>query len=119
MIKDNKVSEFEMNLYSGELTYKLRADSKVYHYTVADASMFYNDVNDSVLEINKEAKDSEQIKYDYIKGGQGSWIISMLPTVILIGALVLFWVFMMRRMNATMGTDKTMGNRYSCSSARY
>ncbi|MBO7520285.1 MAG: hypothetical protein J6T73_05845, partial [Clostridia bacterium] len=27
MIKENKVSEFEMNLYSGELTYKLRADS--------------------------------------------------------------------------------------------
>ena len=33
----------------------------------------------------------------------------MLPTVILIGALVVFWIFMMRRMNATMGTDKTMG----------
>lgn len=109
-IKSNEVSEFEMNLYSGELTYKLRGDDKkVYHYTVADASMFYNDVNDTVLKINETAEDGKQIKYDYIKGGQGSWILSMLPTVILIGALILFWVFMMRRMNATMGTDKTMG----------
>ena len=109
MIKSNKVSEFDMNLYSGELTYKLRADGKTYHYTVADASMFYNDVNDAVLEINAKAEDDQVIKYDYIKGGQGSWILSMLPTVILIGALVVFWIFMMRRMNATMGTDKTMG----------
>ncbi|MBO4432555.1 MAG: ATP-dependent zinc metalloprotease FtsH [Clostridia bacterium] len=109
LIKTDKVSEFNMNLYSGELTYKLRADGKTYHYTVADASMFYNDVNDAVLEINAKAEGDAQIKYDYIKGGQGSWILSMLPTVILIGALIVFWIFMMRRMNATMGTDKTMG----------
>ena len=111
LVKNNKVSEFNINLYSGQLTYKLRSDGKTYRYTVADATMFYNDVNDSVLEINQLAEEgkAKKIEYDVTRGGQGSWIISMLPTVILIGALVLFWVLMMRRMNATMGTDKTMG----------
>ncbi len=111
LVKNNKVSEFNINLYSGELTYKLRSDGKTYHYTVADASMFYNDVNDAVLEINQDAEEGngQKIEYDVTRGGQGSWILSMLPTVILIGALVVFWIFMMRRMNATMGTDKTFG----------
>ena len=111
LVKNNKVSEFNINLYSGQLTYKLRSDGKTYRYTVADASMFYNDVNDAVLEINQLAEEgkAEKIEYDVTRGGQGSWILGMLPTVILIGALVVFWVFMMRRMNATMGTDKTMG----------
>ena len=54
MIKDNKVSEYELNLYSGELTYVLRVDGNKYRYTVADASIFYNDVNEAVMEIMEE-----------------------------------------------------------------
>ncbi|MBR5923657.1 MAG: ATP-dependent zinc metalloprotease FtsH [Clostridia bacterium] len=113
LVRDNEVSEFKINLYSGELNYKLRSDGKTYRYTVANPTMFYNDVNEIVLEINDKAKEKgsnvKPIEYDVIQGGQGSWILSMLPTIILIGALVVFWIFMMRRMNATMGTDKTLG----------
>ena len=113
LVRNNEVSEFKINLYSGELNYKLRSDGKTYRYTVANPTMFYNDVNDIVLEINDKAKEKDSdvkpIEYDVIRGGQGSWILSMLPTIILIGALVIFWIFMMRRMNATMGTDKTLG----------
>ena len=113
LVRNNEISEFKINLYSGELNYKLRSDGKTYRYTVANPTMFYNDVNDIVLDINDKAKekdsDVEPIEYDVIQGGQGSWILSMLPTIILIGALVVFWIFMMRRMNATMGTDKTLG----------
>ena len=113
LVRNIEISEFKINLYSGELNYKLRSDGKTYRYTVANPTMFYNDVNDIVLDINDKAKekdsDVEPIEYDVIQGGQGSWILSMLPTIILIGALVVFWIFMMRRMNATMGTDKTLG----------
>ncbi len=109
-IKNNEISEFELNLYSGNLTYVLRADGKKYHYTVADASIFYNDVNDIVMEINEENKGSNKIiKYDYKSGGETSWIMSMLPTLLLVGIMVVFWIFFMKRMNATMGADKTMG----------
>ena len=65
MIKDNKVSEYELNLYSGELTYVLRADGNKYRYTVADASIFYNDVNEAVMEINEQNKGTNKIiKYN-------------------------------------------------------
>ena len=36
MVKDNEISEFQLNLYSGELVYTKRDDGKNYRYTVAD-----------------------------------------------------------------------------------
>ncbi len=110
MIKENEISEFELNLYSGELTYTMRDTGKKYHYTVADASLFYNDVNESVAKINEENRNTDKIiKYDYKSGGEASWLMSMLPTILLIGIMVVFWIFFMKRMNTSMGADKTMG----------
>ena len=111
MIENNKISEFTLNKYSGDLTYTLREDGKKYHYTVADVSIFYNDVNEFVRTNNRENADNDAklIKDDYIEGGQGSWILSMMPTLLLIAVMVVFWVVIMKRMNAGMGADKTFG----------
>ena len=111
LIRNNEVSEYTLNLYSGDLTYVKRDDGKTYHYSIADASIFYNDVNEKVMEINEKEKDPDKrIKVDYNRnGGETSWILNMLPTVLLIGAMVVFWIFITRRMNSSMGADKTMG----------
>ena len=110
MVKNNEISEYQLNLYSGDFTYVKRDDGKKYHYTVADASIFYNDVNDAVLKINEENKGTDKvIKYDYKSGGQASWLVSIMPTVILLAVMIIFWIFIMKRMNASMGADKTMG----------
>lgn len=111
LIKDNKISEFKLNLYSGDLTYVLREEpDKKQRYTVADASIFYNDISEFVLEYNEKAvSDEQKIKYDYESGGEASWLMSMLPTLLLVVVMVVFWIIIMRRMNASMGTDKTMG----------
>ena len=110
LIENNKVSEFKLNLYSGDLTYKLRENGNSYRYTVADASLFYNDIDDAVDAINRENAGTDKvIKYDYIKGGQSSWLVAMIPNVLLIGIMVLFAVMFMKKMNASMGADKTMG----------
>ena len=110
MVKNNEISEYQLNLYSGELIYTKRDDGKKYRYTVADTSIFYNDIKDSVSEINEENKGTDKvIKYDYKSGGQAAWIMNLLPTILLIGVMILFWVFVMKRMNASMGADKTLG----------
>ena len=110
MVKDNEISEFQLNLYSGELVYTKRDDGKKYRYTVADPSIFYNDVNEAVMKINEENSGTDKIiKYDYKSGGQAAWLMNLLPTLLMIGIMVLFWVFIMKRMNASMGADKTMG----------
>ena len=110
LITENEVSEFELNLYSGELKYVKRDDGKAYRYTVADASIFYNDVNEAVMKINEDNRGTaKEIKYDYKSGGQGAWILNLLPTLLMVGLMVVFWIFFMKRMNASMGADKTMG----------
>jgi cell division protease FtsH len=53
LIKTNQVSEYKLNLYSGQLTYKLRTDDKTYRYTVADASLFIRDVEEAVEKIKE------------------------------------------------------------------
>ncbi len=110
LIKDNQVSEYKLNLYSGQLVYKLRADGKIYRYTVADTTIFYNDVNTAVNEINQENKGTENIiKFDYERGSGGAWISRLLPTVLMTGGLILLLVIMTKRMGASMGADRTMG----------
>lgn len=110
LVTENKISEFSLNLHSGQLIYTKRDDGKSYRYTVADPSIFYNDVNDFVLKNNTENSGTDKIiKYDYKSGGETAWIMNLLPTLITLGVMVLFWVFIMKRMNASMGTDKTMG----------
>jgi len=110
MVKNNEISEYQLNLYSGELIYTKRADGKKYRYTVADTSIFYYDVKDAISEINQANKGTDKvIKYDYKSGGQAARIMNLLPTVLLIGVMILFWVFVMKRMNASMGADKTLG----------
>lgn len=111
MVFDNQISEFELNLYSGELTYTKREDGKQYRYNVADANIFYKDVNEFILENNIAHKgdDSKLIKQDYKKGNQAGWLMNLLPTLLMIVIMVLFWVFIMRRMSqGGMGGDKTM-----------
>ena len=110
MVKDNEVSEFSLNLYSGELEYTKRDDGKKYRYTLADPSIFYNDVNEAVMEINEsEETDAKKIEYTYIRGGEGAWIMNLLPTLLMVGLMVVFWIFFMKRMNSSMGADKTLG----------
>ncbi len=109
MIKANEISEYELNLYSGELIYKLRGDDVKYRFTVADPSIFYNDVNEAVTKINEDNKGTDKIiKYNYKRGNQNAWISNLMPTLLLIAGIAVFWFFIMKRMGGMMGADRTM-----------
>lgn len=110
MIKSNEIESYQLNLYSGEMVYYLRGDAKPNYYTVASPDIFYNDVNDFILENNEKNKDNPDkiIKQDYIRGNEASWLLNLLPTVIMFGLLILVWFLMMRKMNQSMGNDKAM-----------
>ncbi len=109
MVKSNEISEYELNLYNGQLVYKLRSDGKIYRYTVADSSMFYKDVNDAVIKINQENDGTDNIiKYNYKRGTQNAWISNLMPTILLIVGIAIFWFFIIKRMGNMMGSDRTM-----------
>ena len=115
MVKDNKISEYQLNLYSGELVYRLRSDNKQYKYTVADPQIFYNDLNTFIQKHNEEilndkdpSNDNLIIKQDYKSGSETSWIRNIMPTVLIIIAVVLIWMFFLKRMGNAMGNDKAL-----------
>ncbi len=113
MVKKNEISEFSLNLYSGELSYKLRSEGekgRTHHYTVASASLFIEDVMEFVEANNEENADNKDkfIKYDYEDGGETSWFMSMLPSLIILAVIIGFYIFMFKRMSAGMGGDKTL-----------
>lgn len=102
---NDKISEFSLNLTSGTLKYKVRGDDTKWQYKVPNVSVFLDDINETVREHNKNAKsDDEVIKYELISGSSTSWLVNLLPTVIMGVLLIVLLVIMMRRMN-TMGGD--------------
>ena len=102
LFKEDEISDFTLNMYSGELAYQKRGErNRVYKYNVASPSYLLNDID--------EYLDENDIKYDLKSGGQASWLMSLLPTLLAFGIMVFFLVIVMRRMNSTMGTDKTLG----------
>ena len=105
----NEISEFELNITSRELTYKQRSDNKTYKYTVPDSQIFYNDINEYLVEHNKTAEKKDKIEYNYLPGNEGSWIVSFLPTLLTVAMIVIFFIFMSKRMGKMMGGDSTMG----------
>ena len=110
MIKSNEVSELELNLYSGELTYKKRDDGKIYRYTVPNSSLFIEDINEDVWEIKEANKGTDlDIAYNLKRGGETSWITSLLPTLLMVGLTGLLLFLMMKKMSGAMNADKTMG----------
>ena len=113
MFNNNEVSEYTLNLYSGELKYKLRGNNDaIYRYSVPNVSLFQADIHKSVIENNIENKDSEDkiIKGDYVNSGsQMGTILSIAPTLLLLGGMAFFLFFTYRRMNSMGGGDKIMG----------
>ena len=108
LVNNNEVSEYQLNLYTGELKYRLRSDGKEYKYTVASAEIFYNDTKDAISKINAENRGTDLvIKQDYKRGGETSWISNMLPMLIIGAITTVLLIVMMRRMSSAMGTDKS------------
>lgn len=104
--QSQKVTEYQLNLGTGEMAIKLD-DGKTIGYVLPSVDLFYMDVKDSINEYNENHPDSKMVQ-DIIRPAETSWFISLLPTLILFAGLIIFWMFMMRRLGSSMGGDKQM-----------
>ncbi|MEG2395708.1 MAG: ATP-dependent zinc metalloprotease FtsH [Oscillospiraceae bacterium] len=112
MFQNGEVSEYVLNLSNGTLQYKLRADdesSQGYEYTVPNVNIFVEDVHSKIVEYNK-ANPETQVKMDYKSGSANSWWVSLLPTVLIMVALMAVMFFMFKKMNQSVQNEnnKTM-----------
>ena len=103
MFEDNEIEEYDLNLSSGTLVYVLKSDGKSYKYTVPNVNLFLEDVHETAKE--------NDVKFDYDAGETASWLTSMLPTVLMMGVLLVLMYFMFRRMNQSISSEnnKTLG----------
>ncbi|MBE6719530.1 MAG: ATP-dependent zinc metalloprotease FtsH [Ruminococcaceae bacterium] len=113
LFKSNQVSEFELDLGNGNLTYKLFKDKKddaAKEYSVPSVTYFIEDIGESVNEYNM-AHPNKQIVYNYRKASNRSWLTSMLPMAVITVGLTLFLIWSIRRMsdNITNETNRSLG----------
>ncbi len=111
LFKTDQVTEFTIDLTSGSLVYKtVDNPDETKEYKVPSVTYFLDDIRDSVTEHNENNPDN-QIVYNYIKGTSRSWIISLLPSLLLGALLVVGAVYIFKKMNDTMQgeNNRTLG----------
>lgn len=111
LFKNQQVSEFTIDLTSGSLSYKtIDNPDEAKEYTVPSVTYFLDDIRDSVNEHNDNNPDN-QIVYNYTKSTSKSWIISLLPSLLLGILLVFGAVYIIKKMNDTMQgeNNRTLG----------
>ena len=108
MFANNEIEQYTLNLGSGVLEYKRRDDERTYKYTVPNINMFNQDIHSRVIEYN--LANDDDIIADYKAGNANSWITSLIPSVVLLGALGVLMFIMMRKMNQSFMSEnnKTM-----------
>lgn len=104
---NDEVAEAELNMYDGTLKYVTRADGKTHTITVV-SDVFYYDLRDIIKEKNTNDNTADDIVMNYKQGGEGSWLTSMLPSLLVTVVVFVIFIFVMRKMSAGMGGDKTM-----------
>lgn len=104
---DLNVSEFTLDLGSGELKYKLKHEDKdkaMHNYNVPNVSLFANEVlgeqneNNYRKRYDAENKDAP-LKYDLIPISDNSFLLNLIPTLLMLGVMIFFFIFMMKSAN--------------------
>lgn len=123
-IYDNKVEEITLDISTGELKMTLREkfcedtneDGKVNEkdyvisYSVPNVGLFLERVDSVITQRQMDDDPANDIKYNEIKQADMSWISTWLP-IVLMGILMVFMFFSMRRSLGSMdgGPGKIMG----------
>ena len=105
MFEDDKIESYTLDLGTGALKAQVKDQKEALSYTVPNVSVFLNDV-EKILDAKGES--AAALQPDYLPIKQTPWWVSMLPTLLLIGALAVFWFFMMRQ-NGGAGGAMTFG----------
>ncbi len=111
MFKNGEISEFSLDLSSGNLVYKTFAKPKEEkNYSVPSVAYFLDDIRDDVKEYNENHPD-KPIVYDYKAGTSNTWIVSMLPSLLMFIVLIGLGIYAFRKMSGAMSneTNRTLG----------
>ena len=106
--EEEQVQEFTLDVSSGEMSMRIQNDAgqtAIISYRVASVNMFYEDTKELIEAYNENHPDAP-MKVDFIRPKDAPWWLSMLPYLLLIGAMIFLWFMMMRQAGG--GTGKAM-----------
>ncbi len=96
-----EVSSYSLNLKTGELEMSLRDSDKKINYVVPYVGLFLQDTDSETKdyreEYNAKYPDSPAMEVEYIKGTDNSWVITVIPTVLLLIMGIALFFFMIRQ----------------------
>ncbi len=90
-----EVSRYTLDLGTGELELTLQTGEEI-EYSVPNVSLFVDDTDDYRIKYN-EANPDAPLEQDYFKIKDNSWIITYIPTLIILIMGIVLFVFMMRQ----------------------
>ena len=98
-----EVSEYELNIGTGALTYTLK-DSSTGRYSVPNVSMFVNDIHEDVVEYNRANPDTP-IKYNYVSGASYSFWLQIIPVIFCAILVIAGGFIFMKRMGNSISSE--------------
>ena len=105
--RNDSVSSYSLNISNREIVYYLDKEPDMpLTYKVPDSELFIYDIRTITNELKAAGIESD-MKYDYERGGEASWLISLVPSILMVGLLIFFWIYMSKKMGG-LGADKTM-----------
>ena len=118
--ENGHVRQFELD-EKGNLTYITYSGDK-YQFRVLDVSIFYEDLNDTILEQVRENQSSLEnngkyqpkdgngvVSYNYEEPTDIPWWVSFLPYIVMIVLFIVIWIVMMNQMNGKGGKLHSFG----------
>ena len=94
-----EVQSYTLDLGSGELVLQLRGEDNKIRYNVPNINIFLQDTQDYRKEYNEKYPD-KPLKQDYYKITDNTWLLSLIPPLIMVIIAVIFIYMMMRQTGA-------------------
>ncbi|MDO4460198.1 MAG: ATP-dependent zinc metalloprotease FtsH [Clostridia bacterium] len=93
-----QVTAYKLDLGTGEMRIQLNNDKNtIINYTVPNNGLFFEDVGDYIKEYNRKNPENKMVQ-DVIRPEETSWFVSMIPSLLMFGGLIILWIFMYKKM---------------------
>ena len=98
LFANDKVTDFKLDLGTGELEMTVAGTADTVKYTVPNVSLFLEDIRDSVLAYNAAHPDAP-LSFDYKAAATAPWWYSLIPSLLVMVGLGALWYFMYNQAN--------------------
>ena len=105
--RNGEVEEYQIDYNDGTLTLKLEGQHQLVAYQLASITQFNQDIQPYIDQY--EQTNDTTFKRNYLPAQETSLLVSLLPTLLLLGGMALLWVFMMRQAGGGSGKMNTFG----------